>query len=121
APRVEAAGPGAAVVAFAGPAVHGREVPPSQGLPDVVVAQVRVLVVWRVDVGDVGVPPPTPRGAGGETPTSPTSTRHTTSTRTWATTTSGRPWLGGTSRPCTAGPANATTAAPGPAASTRGA
>src|SRR5262249_55261536 len=42
------------VAAFAGHAVVGGLVPADQRLPDVVVGEVAVLVVGRVDVRDVG-------------------------------------------------------------------
>ena len=62
APRVEGALALAAVDPLAGAAVGLGLVPADQGLPDVVVAEVLVLVVGRVDVGDVA--PQRARGLG---------------------------------------------------------
>src|SRR5262249_52834164 len=52
--RVEGAAPLAAVDAFAGGAVDLGLVPEHERFPDVVVPEVGVLVVGRVEVGDVG-------------------------------------------------------------------
>lgn len=53
-PGVEGGAAGADVLALAGGAVDGWKVPADEGLPDVVVAEVGVLVVGRVDIGGVG-------------------------------------------------------------------
>src|SRR5690606_37904926 len=54
---VEGAATGLHVHAFASGAVHLGSIPQGEGLPDVVVADVLVLVVGRVDVADVTLQP----------------------------------------------------------------